>query len=260
MLKQKVPQRNGPHGHFFQGTLGVQKGKVKKSSVSMMRGICLVMGILILSGCSAKHDQQATFRDMITPTDATIIEHHVGVYLLDLRKFVERLYARNPVYERDINKRQQKIDSIFQADSASLIPQNLGDLSSRKLLTAAFATETKGDRIYLLGLGLTRSIEETYELNNKKVFLTGLQIPLERLERLHFNLSQVNWRLKTYRDESANLLFLTNGMAENGYLNMGYEVLMTRILTRIEDDIFLRGGLPNKYMFRMSTIFLSILM
>jgi hypothetical protein len=39
---------------------------------------------------------------------------------------------------------------------------------------------------------------------------------------------------------------------------MGFEVLMTRILTRIEDDIFMRGGLPEKYIFRGSNIFLSI--
>jgi hypothetical protein len=30
------------------------------------------------------------------------------------------------------------------------------------------------------------------------------------------------------------------------------------MLTRIEDDISMRGGLTNKYMFRMSTIFLTI--
>lgn len=220
----------------------------------------LIVVLALLTGCSAKYDQQDTFRDMITPTDAIIIEHHVGVCFSDLREFIERLYVRNPVHERDLKKRQQKIDSIFLADSASWIPQKFVNLTSRELLTVAFAPDTTGDRIYPLGLGFMRSIQEAYELDDKKVFLTGLQVPLEQLERLHFNLSQVNWRLKTYRDESGNFLFFTNGMAENGYLNMGYEVIMTRILTRIEDDIFLRGGLADKYMFRMSTIFLSILM
>lgn len=216
--------------------------------------------LVICNGCRGKYDSQSSWREMITTTDASIIEYHVKINLSDMQEFLERLYVRNPVYEKDLNKRQQNIDSIFEADFASFIPSNMLDMSSRDLLIAAFARETDGDRIYLLGLGLSRSIEEAYGLDDKKVLLTGLQIPLEQLERLHFNLSQVNWRLKTYRDESGKLLFLTNGMAENGYLNMGYEVLMTRILTRIEDDIYLRGGLPGKYMFRMSTMFLSILM
>jgi hypothetical protein len=41
---------------------------------------------------------------------------------------------------------------------------------------------------------------------------------------------------------------------------MGYEVIMTRILTRIEDDIIMRGGLPGQYMFKMSTVFVGILL
>ena len=108
-------------------------------------------------------------------------------------------------------------------------------------------------------LDLIRSIEEAYELDENKVFLTGLQIPLERLERLHFNLSQVNWRLKTYRDEHGKLLFLSNEVGENGYINMGYEVLMTEVLTMVKDDIHLRGGLPQTYLFEMTSLFASLI-
>ena len=90
--------------------------------------------------------------------------------------------------------------------------------------------------------------------------MIGLQILLERLERLHYNISQVNWRLKTYKDEKGHLIFLTNAADEKGYINMGYEVIMTEILTRIKDDIYLRGGLPGKYVFNMSALFLSILL
>ena len=79
------------------------------------------------------------------------------------------------------------------------------------------------------------------------------------MQALHLNVSQVNWRLKTYRDEGGGLLFLTNGAGEDGSLNMGYEVLMTQVLTRITDDIYLRGGLAGKYVFSMSsTIFVGI--
>ena len=35
--------------------------------------------------------------------------------------------------------------------------------------------------------------------------------------------------------------------------------IMTEVLTRIQDDIYLRGGLPEKYIFDVSTLFLSIL-
>jgi len=54
------------------------------------------------------------------------------------------------------------------------------------------------------------------------------------------------------------LLFITNEPGENGYINMGYEIIMTEIMTRIKDDIFLRGGTPPKLLFTMSTLFLTI--
>lgn len=210
-----------------------------------------------MAGCTVQYNRDATVRDVITPTDATIIEYHVRSYYTDLKEFTTRLYARNPKYERDEQKRQEKIDAIFKP---GLFPKYLvKEKTSTELLSAAFSPAgEKRDRVYLLGLGLARSINEAYGLDEMDLFWTGLQLPLERLQRLHFNLSQVNWRLKTYKDQAGNLLFLTNGMGENGYMNMGYEVLMTRILTRIEDDICMCGGLPNKYIFRMSTIFLTI--
>ncbi|MEA2084727.1 MAG: hypothetical protein U9O82_10960 [Thermodesulfobacteriota bacterium] len=131
-------------------------------------------------------------------------------------------------------------------------------MPSNDVLTAAFASDTEEDRVYLLGLGLVRSIEEAYGFRSRKFLLCGLQISLEPLERLHFNISQVNWRLKTYTDEKGDFIFLTFGIAPNGYVNMGYEVIMTRILARIEDDIYMRGGLPKKYVFDVATLFLSI--
>ncbi len=210
-----------------------------------------------MSGCSMPYGNDKTVRDIITPTDVSIIKYHVRSYHADLREFVTRLYARNPKYEKDLQKRLAKIDSIFHP--GFFLRQQNNKRSSTELLSAAFNEESKNeDRVYLLGQGLVKSIQEAYCLNKMDVFWSSLQLPLEQLQRLHFNLSQVNWRLKTYRDSSGKLLFLTNGMGENGYLNMGYEVIMTRILTRIEDDIYMRGGLPEKYVFRMSTIFLTI--
>jgi hypothetical protein len=226
-----------------------------KPFVSLLAAVCLAGPLM--SGCAVQYNKDATVRDVITPTDATIIEYHVRSYYADLKEFIIRLYARNPKYERDQQKRRQKIDAIFQPGFS---PKHFKKAkTSAELLSAAFNAGSEGeDRVYLLGLGLVKSIKEAYGLDEMDLFWTGLQVPLERLQRLHFNLSQANWRLKTYKDQAGNLLFLTNGMGENGYINMGYEVLMTRILTRIEDDIYMRGGLPNKYMFRMSTIFLTI--
>ncbi|MBU4262913.1 MAG: hypothetical protein KKC76_13740 [Proteobacteria bacterium] len=226
-----------------------------KPFVNLLAAVCLAGPLM--AGCTVQYNKDATVRDVVTPTDATIIEYHVRSYQADLKEFITRLYARNPKYEKDPKRRQMKIDAIFRR---GFFAKHLRKgKSSAELLSAAFSPASAGeDRIYLLGQGLVKSIKEAYGLDEIDVFWSGLQVPLERLQRLHFNLSQVNWRLKTYKDQAGNLLFLTNGMGENGYINMGYEVLMTRILTRIEDDISMRGGLANKYMFRMSTIFLTI--
>ncbi len=112
----------------------------------------------------------------------------------------------------------------------------------------------------LLALGLRKSIDEGYGQSgtDNNTMITSLQIPLDRLKRLYSNISQVNWRLKIYHDHNQELYFRTNEMAPEGHLNMGYEVLMTKILTRIEDDIYMRGGNPPNVIFRMSTIFFTL--
>ena len=40
---------------------------------------------------------------------------------------------------------------------------------------------------------------------------------------------------------------------------MGFEVIMTEVMTMLKDDIYLRGGLPGKYIFDMSTLFVPLL-
>ena len=87
-----------------------------------------------------------------------------------------------------------------------------------------------------------------------------MEISLSKLERLYHNISHVNWRLKVYRDEQDVLLFQTNEGGQGDYINMGYEVIMTEIMTRIKDDIAMRGGMPQKMIFDMSTLFLTILL
>ena len=214
----------------------------------------LVSGV---AGCSSLNRAGEHVKAAIFPTNVRLIRHHVDENLRSLEEFVLRLYARNPKFETDLSLRQGKIDQIFHGSSG--FGADFRHKSSNEILTAAFAPETQGDRVYLLGLGMAMSVREAYHVAETGLFLTGLQIEEEQLQRLYSNFSQVNWRLKTYRDKKGDLLFLTNGMGENGYLNMGYEVIMTRILTRIEDDIYLHGGLPEKHLFDMSTLFLSIL-
>lgn len=206
----------------------------------------LVLTLPFLGGCGS-----------IGPTDARILRHHHRQMLRSIEELTRRLYAKNPKYEPNPVRRQKKLAQIF--GRASLLSRYRA-MPSHEVLTEAFSPEPGDpDRVFLLGLGLVKSIRETYETQDGLPVVVGLQIPLERLERLHRNISQVNWRLKTYRDQDGRLLFLTNAPLRDGGLNMGYEVLMTSILTRIEDDIYLRGGLPQKYAFNASTLFVSLL-
>lgn len=200
-------------------------------------------------------------RGILTSSDVLMVKHHVRQNYICLEEFCRRLYLKNPKYEPDLKQRKRKLYTIF------ITRENLGtpydNLPSNLILTAVFAEDTQyRDRIALLGLGLRKSIDEGYNQHTPytNTMITSLQIPLERLRRLYSNLSQVNWRLKVYHDRQGKLYFLTNEKATEGYLNMGYEVLMTKVLTRIEDDIYLRGGNPPNVIFRMSTMFFSLFM
>ncbi len=219
--------------------------------------LLLLVLLLLTAGCtSSLLRAREKVEDVMTSTDVSMIKYHVEGYERSFEKFITRLYARNPKYEKDPAARARKLRHIFHT-GPSPAPE-YDRLLSHQLLTAAFAPETTGDRVYLLGLGLEKSIKEAYQLDNGSLLWTGLQVSLARLQALYLNISQVNWRLKTYRDGDGNLLFLTNGAAPDGTLNMGYEVIMTRVLTRIEDDIYLRGGLPAKCLFNMSTLFATV--
>jgi len=199
-----------------------------------------------LAGCEA-----------IGPIDGRVFRHHRRELLKSVEELTSRLYAKNPKYEPDPVRRQRKLAMIA---GRRPILDAYGAMASNEILTEAFAAAPgETDRVYLLGLGLAKSIRETYEVEGGGAVVTGLQVPLGRLQRLHHNISQVNWRMKTYRDSRGRLLFLTNEAGEGGYINMGFEVLMAGMLTRIADDIYLRGGLPRKYAFNASTLFVSIL-
>jgi len=223
--------------------------------LKLMVVVCLVSG---LAGCGFSVDRARDgLAELITPTDVSIIRHHVRQFHACLYEFTDRLYAKNPKYEKDPVLRYRKLNAVF--NKGPVAEYEYAYKFSHQVLTAAFQKDvSETDRVYLLGLGLWKSIKEAYNVRDEGVFLSGLQISLEQLQRLHHNISQVNWRLKTCRDNKGDLLFLTNEAGADGYINMGYEVIMTRILTRIEDDIVMRGGLPEKYVFRMSTLFASI--
>ena len=219
----------------------------------------LVLLLSPLTACSNKIlGANGSLSQAVIPTDAKLLTYHLEEHYKDLEEFTRRLYAKNPKYEPDLEARQKKISEIFHG--SPLLPSRYRTMPSYKILTEAFARETAcPDRVFLLGLGLMKSIRETYQ-NKDEVLLSSLQVSLESLRKLYGNISQVNWRLKVYRDDDGHLLFCTNEAGDDGYINMGYEVIMTRILTRITDDIYLRGGAPPKFFFNMSTTFLAIIL
>ncbi len=195
---------------------------------------------------------------ILTPSDVLIVQHHLREHYQCLEEFCRRLYLKNPKYEPEVKNRVDKLDAIFKKQKNLGTPYD--NQASHEVLTIAFSTDPGyGDRVALLALGLRKSIDEGYGQHRPdETMLTSLQIPLERLKKLYSNICQVNWRLKVYRDPNQKLYFLTNGIAPKGHLNMGYEVLITKILTRIEDDIYMRGGNPPNVIFRMSTMFFTL--
>ncbi len=195
----------------------------------------------------------------ICSIDVKIINYHLKKDYECVRILAARLYARNPCYEADPIVRKEKIRAIFGEKSNYYIPYCLRIMLSHELLETAFSKSPPvKDRVLILALGLKKAIDEAYD-TGKGPFLTGCQVDAERLERLYSNIAQANWRLKTYKAANGSPLFLTNQVRKNGHVNMGFEVIMAQMLTRIQDDIYLRSGLEGNLTFRLSTVFLSIL-
>ncbi len=210
---------------------------------------------LTLSSCGNK----GGLGGLLTSSDVLIIQHHIRQHYSCLEEFCRRLYLKNPKYERDIDKRRQNLENIFKQRTFPGTPYD--EMPSHEILTAAFSDDPGyHDRVALLGLGLRKSIDEGYEQEGPEddSMITSLQVSLALLRRLYSNISQVKWRLKIYRDNQKKLYFLTNARAPDGHLNMGYEILLTKVLTRIEDDIYMRGGNPPNVIFKMSTMFFTL--
>ena len=123
----------------------------------------------------------------VVPTDVQIMRYHVGEYYTSLEEFTRRLYLKNPKYEKDLEMRKKKIRGIFQGEELPYTDYN--NKPSHKLLEAAFATiPTYEDRVFLLSLGLVKSIEETYSIKEKLV-VTSMEVSLEKLTNLYHNIS-----------------------------------------------------------------------
>ncbi len=233
---------------------------LKSGGLKVLFGFaCLVFVVLPSIGCSNRIlGTNGSLSEAVIPTDAKLLTYHLEEHYKELEEFTRRLYAKNPKYEPDLKVREEKIQGIFKGGKLPL--PRYREMPSHEILTEAFAEAPQyPDRVFLLSLGLIKSIRETYQAKDE-VLLSSLQVSLENLQKLYGNISQVNWRLKVYRGEGGRLLFCTNEAGDNGYINMGYEVIMTRILTRVTDDIYLRGGSPPKFFFNMSTMFLAIVL
>ncbi|MBN2809526.1 MAG: hypothetical protein JXR80_08555 [Deltaproteobacteria bacterium] len=213
--------------------------------------------LFALGACGSRGGMQG----LLTSSDVLIIQHHLRQHYRCLEEFCRRLYLKNPKYESDVKKRRDKLAGIFK--NRTLPDCDYDKLASHEVLTAVFSEGPDYyDRVALLGLGLRKSIDEGYGQAGPEEgsMVTSLQVSLELLKRLYSNISQVKWRLKVSRDDQQKLYFQTNALAPEGHLNMGYEVLLTKVLTRIEDDIYMRGGNPPNLIFNMSTMFLTLLL
>lgn len=232
----------------------------------------LIFLSLLLAGCSSTSQQLVP---ALTSPDVLIIRHHIEQNHIDIEEFCRRLYLKNPIYETNIAQRKYKLAAVFhppQPDSSavnlSTEVQNTATaiasyakLPSHKLLEAAFSPDPiDEDRILLLALGMSKSVVEGYDGYDKRTLLSGIQLSTKKLENLYANLQQLSWRLKTYRNSDGNLIFLTNAVDDSGYINMGYEVILTSLLTRTADDIFMRSGQTPNFIFTMSTMFLPLLL
>ncbi|MDY0190520.1 MAG: hypothetical protein RBR22_07270 [Desulfuromonas sp.] len=226
--------------------------------------VLALLALLFLAGCSSKSQQ---LLPALTSPDVLIIRHHIERDQQDIEEFCRRLYLKNPIYEADIAAREQKLATIFPpATLDAPVPTFPGiadyaNLPSHKLLEAAFSPNPPTrDRVLLLAIGMHKSIAEGYDGYDKRTLFSGIQLSTQKLENLYANICQLSWRLKTYHNPDGSLIFLTNAVDASGYINMGYEVLLTRILTRTADDIFMRNGQTPNFIFTMSTMFLPLLL
>ncbi len=252
-----------------------------------MNGIkILFFSILVLffSGCIPK---QEDVKDAFQSNSATIIKNDYKKIQKYLITFKEKLDKRNPnSYSKDLSPRIYRL--INELENDFLLKFKKSTLSNYKdYLQIAFSKDNIHSRNDYLVLGLYYLMHDSYNISDGHKIM-AFAYDKDRLDKLHKNLQILKWKIKVDKDAYGNYLFLTwqnnwqielskkiedneiipykkiselKFIKENkesilGPSNFSFEVLLTQMITNVENSLTALGEEPKELTIKAMFLFL----
>ncbi len=185
--------------------------------------LCLLLGV---GGCADRAFRPADL--FKTEIDFVADAHlHFSAEILD--DLLTKLYLRNPVQLQRAPGRPsiaQRREQLF-AESGRLVFDELGGREEIDAILLGLDADWQGDRIFAVMTGLTGMLRRSY--NYESEFFVLSELDHQRLYNSARNVEILVWRLSQRRDESGDLLILTNS-AQDESRNLSFERLFGKLI------------------------------
>lgn len=175
--------------------------------IKRIKFLFLIIAIIsLLTSCVNTQDK---IQKLLQTTSANEITNDYKEILEVLISFNQKLNIRNPKnYNKELSKKiYENINTL--TNNIELMVDNKKLISYTDYLKYAFDKNPDiKNRNDLLILGIYKLIYEAYDIK-KGYQVTALNYDIKKLQKLYFNLNSINWRIKSYKDNNNNYLFLT---------------------------------------------------
>lgn len=187
--------------------------------------------LLLIGGCALSPGARPFNVKNLAKSDTDLV---ADAYVTEVnrlsRELTIKLYQRNP---RELRTGppgmtlERRLSQLFDPPRRLAHPE----LEYRYGIDAvplAFDPDYEGDRVFALMAGITGMLSASYNYKDEFFLLDGLD--QQKLYDSARNLEIIVWRLSNRRDADGELLLLSNGVSEEGILNLSFERLFGKLI------------------------------
>lgn len=199
--------------------------------VTLYRLLAIILAASLLASCGGQSIKRKDGTTSAKPWSVSglakgdiddVVEMHQQEAIASLKVLTEKLYKRNPAEMRKGGNQDlaSTLNLIFDPIKHwHLSPQRNLDWSAS--INSAFREDFTGDRIQALMGGMLAMLMSSYD-HKTEVYLLDSMDP-QKLYNAARNTEIIAWRLSNSRNSRGELLFITNGIDQNGVQNLSFE-------------------------------------
>lgn len=202
---------------------------------SIVHALCCAAIANWITGCGSTGQKPAMVASSSNPKQIVksdidrVLEAHHREMFVSLERLADKLYRRNPREWRraGLESRDAAMDRLFRAEHQ----WRLAEFEHRRgveVMRLAFANDFSGDRVAALIAGMGGMIQTAWS-DRTELFLLD-ELDPQALSNCARNLEISAWKLAQSRDETGELLLLSNEISADGSRNLSFEREMGKMI------------------------------